>query len=342
MKPVDRLRILWSRPFGTVSGGCFALIVLVAACGPSASVVPVSDVTPIILSGDIDNLTVIATDASRAEILARLNSEYGIEVRPYDVPDERISIRIVDQPLDAAIEQLLPTGTRYVIRLGDVEIERPAYSDGKKAGPDEARPRDLPTKDSVAERPRPQGPAKIDPALWKEPDVRTGPDLKPESRTVLETTAGSGPRKEIPKAVADTSLRVSFIIKADGSIRVTDVAAMEGAVRRNMVVQGPFLFAIRGQGGVLLHFGALPDPLEVHSYREDGTHDVTRAEEGTFGIWIPSEALREHPLASLTLEFYDGRSVALPQSLDARSFETFARESERIASISGRLLIGDN
>ena len=78
---------------------------------------------PGVALGDLTAMTVVAQNVPRYRVLDQLQAELGIEVRAYDVPDAPISVRIIDQPIDRAIAELLPPGSRYVLRVGERDVE---------------------------------------------------------------------------------------------------------------------------------------------------------------------------------------------------------------------------
>lgn len=310
---------------GTLLVGCQAGSVPIRPPGPGSLEIQLSD------RGD--SITVIGTDVSRGVVLEQLRTRHGIEVRASDVPDERISPHVVSAPLLEGVSRLLPEGARYVLRVGDRELAVILGNTREKVGPRDIRLDSLPTKDKTQPLPP------TDRTTLKRPsdersqlDPRTGSRRKPAPDSTLRIPPGSGPKLQAPVRVRESSLRLSFVITSSpDSIRLARAQLVPGATPTTHQVQGPLLFAVRTADGRLLHFGALLDPLEQHSYLEDGTHDVGRAREGSFGIWLPAEVLRRADGGGITLEFFDAREVTLPPVLDEKVFERSAERARRLA-----------
>jgi hypothetical protein len=285
-------------------------------------------------------VTIVAEKVSRARLLDELRRKHQIEVRLQDVQDEDISVRLIDVPLLDAVAALVPAGSRYAIRFGERELEipPPGVAQKKQGGP-EVRGADLPTKDRT--RPLPEEmrtDIKVAAQDWRPPPPREGKDLKPMAERVTEVAPGKSPKRPLEMAAAEVTPRLNFTIRAPNEIELLDIALVPGGFTDNPVVTGPFLFVLRGPAGEFLYFGALPDPLEMHSYQTDGTHSSERAEEGSFGIWLPSELASPERLASLSLEFYDARRVDLPAALDSRTIRELVDVAEPMGRVSGENL----
>jgi hypothetical protein len=285
-------------------------------------------------------VTIVADKVSRAQLLDELRRKHQIEVRLHDVPDQEISVRLIDVPLLEAIATLVPADSRYAIRFGERELEIPAPGVGQeKRGEPEIRGADLPTKDRT--RPLPEEmrtDIKVAVQDWRPPPPREGRELKPMAEQVTDVAPGKGPKRPLQIASAEVTPHLSFIIRAPSQIELLDVALVPGGFTDNPVVTGPFLFVLRGPAGEFLYFGALPDPLEMHSYQTDGTHAAARAEEGLFGIWLPSELASPERLARLSLEFYDARRVELPATLDQETIRALVDAAQPLGRISGENL----
>jgi hypothetical protein len=318
-----------------------AVVVAVIGCRPTGP--PGSPPIEIRLNDPGDSITIVGDNVSRTALLEELKVRHGIEVRA-EAPDARISPHIQRQPLFPAIEQLLPPDTRYAVRVGEKDrLVGFVPRTDPKTGRRDVRSDTLPTKDKT----RPFHPS--DSAALKHsadqpsrPQPAEGPRFKPSAEGVLRVPEGKGPKVDTQRvSLADSSLRLSFRITAPDSVRLVDARLVPGSAPVTGVVQGPFLFAIR-VGGQLVHFGALLDPLEQHSYLDDGTHDVGRAPEGSFGIWLPPEVVRRIGATAFTVEFYDARAVTLPQALDERTFSAAAERAKRVTRLEwaglGRLL----
>ena len=286
-----------------------------------------------------DRITIAASNVPRADLLELLSTKYRIEVRPYLDPAEHISVNVVNLPIDSAIAAIMPKGAHYIVRLGDRDVSRVAISNEPKRGPPERRDAGLSSKKKSALR-KPIGPAfKPDPGKVRERPGVQGPGLKPVTSSVQVVPPGRGPKAQRSTiGAADSSLRISFFVRAPDSIRPVSATLIEGGGIDSSIVRGPFLFALRNTGGSLVYFGSLIDPLEEHSYIEaTGHHNQARAREGIFAISLP---LRVYPqLGALRLDFYDARNVSLPLTLDAATFERAAAQAKNVARVEGRALL---
>ena len=318
------------------------LSVLVGCVSKKGPTEPLPERTNISVNDDLSKVTIIANDVSRFHILEYLRKQHQIEIRPHDLADEAISVQIKEVPLKIAVARLLPKGTRYVLRLGDREVTVPAQPPQKaktKKGKPESKPEGLPTKDKSRPLPDDQRvKIKIKPENWREPAPRVGKNLKPVAANITEIPQGKGAKVPKKTVTAQRIGRLDFVITAPDRIRLVKAAMVEGGLRISRIVRGPYLFALRDANGDILHFGSFPDPLELHNYRDDGTHGFGRAEEGSFGIWIPGDLFSEERLASLTLEFYDARQVALPPILSKESVIKLLREAKKMAPLEGKTL----
>jgi hypothetical protein len=334
LTPTNADPIVSRQPGRAMQLSLVALTILIAttACRPSTP--RGSEPIEINLTGQGDTITIIGTNVSRAALLEDLRTRHGVEVRA-EAPDERISPRIVRQPLFMAIEQILPPGTHYAVRIG--EKDRPVgivSGTGKKTGAPDVRSGRFPTKDRTRPfQPSPSAVLKHPTHQPSRPTSAEGPRFKPPADSVLRVPEAKGPKVEMQQeSVSDSSLRLSFRITAPDSVQLVDARLVPGSAPVARTVQGPFLFAVRVDGQVV-HFGAILDPLEQHSYLEDGKHDVGRAAEGAFGIWLPPEIVKRIGAAAFTVEFYDGRAVTLPQVLDERTFNAAADRAKRVARL---------
>ena len=304
-------------------------VVAATACRPTGP--PGSEPIEISLNGQGDSITIVGDNVSRAALLKDLKVRHDIELRA-EVPDARISPHIERQPLFAAIEQILPPGTRYAVRIGQEDrLVGFVPRTDKKTGGRDIRSDTLPTKDRTRPfQPSPSAALKHPADQPYRPTPAEGPRFKPPAEAVLRVPEAKGPKVDTQRvSLPDSSVRLSFHITAPDSIRLVDARLVPGSAPVTGMVQGPFLFAVR-VGGRVVHFGAILDPLEQHSYLDDGTHDVGRAAEGAFGIWLPPEVVKRIGVAAFTVEFYDGRAVTLPQVLDERTFRAAAERAKRI------------
>lgn len=318
----------------------FLVVFVLASLSVSSGCVGLARNPNIIVSSDLSNITIVAENVSRAQILGILRTEYQIEVRPYDLADEHVSVKIENVPLDIAIARLLPEGTRYVLRIGDRELTVSATSKGPKAGEEKLPTTKLPTKDKTHPLPPEQRVAiKVSPEEWREPRPVTDEDSKPAAKSVLDVPEAKGPKVRREISTTERSARLSFLVTEDNVVELVHAAIVEGDTVESGIVRGSFLFVLRSSGGDIVHFGSFGDPLEVHSYLDDGTHTLERAKQGHFGIWIPGELFLEDKLAELNLEFYDARNVSLPITLDEKTIREAVNKAETVARLEGAALI---
>jgi hypothetical protein len=313
-----------------------ALVVGVALIAlPSERPVAQAD-TRIVVSPNGDRISINSSGTTRAQLLELLRSKYHIEVRPYLEPDQRVTIRVNNAPIDSAIALIMPRGSHYAVRLGERDIATAAsLNTSVKKGPRDRRPPGLTPKTKSRIIP-PVGPRfKPDPKQVEQPAPH-GRTLKPAdvNRTV---PPGVGPK--VARAVRgspDSTLRLTFIIRAPDSIRVTDARLIDGVTPTSTIVRGPFVFVLRSAAGAVLYYGTLIDPLEEHAYENPtpGQHAASRAREGTFGISLPAAMLRR--LTGARLEFYDASAASLPANLDARTLERILARSKRAGRVDGR------
>jgi len=335
-----RFRGPWSL---RISASCSAMVAIaelaiVALCGTQLSA---QNGPRVVLSPAGDRISISAVNVPRGELLDLLRKEYKIEVRPYAAVEERISVSATNVPIDSAIRLVMPRGSRYIVRNGERDIVLAVRDTGRKRGPAEQRAPGLTT--NRTSRITHSGPGfKPPPERVVAPRPTEGAARKPLAASTRNVPPGRGPK--LPRAVngqvpADSTLRISFIIRAPDSVRVVRAQVIPGAVIAPTIVHGPFLFAFRDATDRLVFYGTLLDPLEEHSYDTTGRHGQARAAEGTFAISVPTRIVPTQRLAALRLEFFDGRNVALPQPLDAAAFQRAAAQAKSVARLEGRALL---
>jgi len=287
-----------------------------------------------------DRISISSSGSTRAELLELLRTRYRIEIRPYLQPDERVSIRVENAPIDSAIALIMPRGSRYVIRLGDRDVTHPASSYVDKRGPKARRPAGLGPKTESRIR-RATGPRfKPDPERVVEQPSPSGRKLKTVADANRTVPPGLGPKvARAPASRPDSTLRITFIIRAPDSVRVTDARLIEGATPQSTIVRGPFVFVVRSSAGAVLYYGTLIDPLEEHSYEDSAIarHGVATAREGTFGISLPAASAQR--LSGARLDFYDASTASLPATLTRDTLEGILARSKRVGRVDGRAVI---
>jgi hypothetical protein len=287
-----------------------------------------------------ERISISSSGATRAELLELLRTRYHIEIRPYLQPDERVSIRVENVPIDSAIAVIMPRGSRYAIRLGERDVTHPASSNAEKRGPKARRPAGLGPKAESRLR-RPIGPRfKPDPERVVGQTAPTGRKLKPVADADRIVPPGLGPKvPRTPAGRPDSTLRITFTIRAPDSVRVTGAQLIDGATPQSAIVRGPFVFVVRGSAGAVLYYGTLVDPLEEHSYEDTAVarHGVAPAREGTFGISLPAASVQR--LAGARLDFYDASAASLPATLTRDALERILARSKPAGRVDGRAVI---
>jgi hypothetical protein len=334
MKTIMRAR---PRPHGP---SCLSAVILISG---SVCLLPpqalAQDSTRISVNREGDRITIAASKITRGDLLEALRTKYGIEVRPFDAASDLVTVNVVNLPIDSAIATIMPIGSHYIVRLGERDVTRVASVPGEKKGVTERRDAALTPKRETPLR-RPEGDRfKPDPRRVRERSPVEGRGLKPLPEASQRVPPGRGPKiARSTRPTADSTLRISFVIRAPDSIRPVRATVIEGGGADSSIVRGPFLFALRDAAGTLIFFGSLIDPLEEHSYVErTGQHDQGRVREGIFAISLPARLAGR--LGATRLEFYDARNVSLPPTLDARAFERAASQAKAFARVDGRVLL---
>lgn len=296
--------------------------------------------TRISINASGDRVSISSSGTTRAELLELLRTKYHIEVRPYLQPDERVSVRVENAPIDSAIALIMPRGSHYAVRLGERDVARTLSPNASKKGLNERRPAGLGPKTDARILP-PNGPRfKPDPEHVVEQPTPRGRNLKTVADVNRTVPLGLGPK--IARATAggpDSTLAISFTMRAPDSFRVTGAHLIDGLTPFSTIVRGPFVFVLRGSGGAVLYYGTLIDPLEEHSYENtsNGQHILARAREGTFGISIPAAIARQ--LAGARLEFYDASTASLPATLNIETLDRILARSKQIGRVDGQAVI---
>lgn len=297
--------------------------------------------TRVTVGANGDRISISSSGTTRAELLELLRTKYRIEVRPYLQPDEPVSIRVEDAPIDSVIALIMPRGSHYAIRLGgERDVSLPASSSEIKRGP------------------RVRAPAGVGPKTEGRVVRAVGPRFKPAPERVVERPTQEGPRrKEIadanrtvppgagPKATRatpgspDSTLRITFTIRTPDSVRVTGARLIDGVTPPSTLVRGPFVYVVRSATGAVLYFGTTIDPLAEHRY-DDSTvsrHGIATAREGTFGISLPAASVPR--LTGARFEFFDASDASLPPSLDREALDRILARSKPVGRLEGRAVI---
>jgi hypothetical protein len=269
--------------------------------------------------------SISAKGVKRGDLLDELARLSGVSVSPQPKRDELLTVEASDLSLADLVGRLVPADARSTIRWGDREIMAadPA-ADQRKEGP--------PLKAAAGavakgEKGAPQAPQGRN--LKKSPDAATttrataGPNAKPPvTARVAETTE---PKKPKSREVERATVRVTLEFQSDAPPRLIAAQSIEGRATPERLTRGPYLFAVVGSDGRLLQYGTFQDPLEEHSYRPDGTHDVRQAKSGVTGISI----LREN-LTGARLVIVDASQLALPRELDEETVRSALSRGKRV------------
>ena len=116
--------------------------------------------------------------------------------------------------------------------------------------------------------------------------------------------------------------------------KVLSARNIEGGPPVERFVRGPFLFLLMGADGQILQFGSFEDPLEEHSYLEDGTHTQGRAKSGITGISLDNSKLR-----AASLQIIDAREVTLPRELNEEVVRDLMQRAKPMAIIPATQLL---
>ena len=316
--------------------GALLPLVGLLALSAGASAQPNTRVT---VSPGGERISISSSGSTRGELLEVLRTKYHIEVRPYLEPDQRVSIRVENVPIDSAIALIMPRGSHYAVRFGERDIARTARANANKTGPKETRAPGLGPK-TEGRIVRQTGPRfKPNPERVIEPPARREGTVKPAADANLRVPPGRGPKIARPMAASpDSTLRITFIMRAPDSVRVTGARMIDGITPASTIVRGPFVFVLRSSAGVI-YYGTLIDPLEEHSYENttSNEHALSRAREGTFGISIPTQFAKS--LTDARIEFYDATNASLPANLDQETLGRILARSKRVAFVDGRAVI---
>jgi hypothetical protein len=291
------------------------LALLFSLCACASAQRPPKEPTPRIrVDPATERYSISAKGVSRGALLDELAQLSGVVVHPQPNRDELLTIEARDLDLAELVGRLVPGDARSVVRWGDREVSAavPSAENPKQGPPVKASAGTIAKGEAGGER-------KAAPVqgrnLKKPPDAaiaapRTeGPGAKPPvTARVAETTE---PKKPKPREVERATVRLTLEFESGAAPRVIAAQSIEGRATPDRFTRGTYLFAVVAADGRLLQFGTFQDPLEEHSYRPDGTHDVRQAKSGVAGISI----LREN-LAGARLLIVDASQLALPRELD--------------------------
>ncbi|MEO8019885.1 MAG: hypothetical protein ABI769_18910 [Pseudomonadota bacterium] len=284
---------------------------------------------------DTGRFSVHANGATRGELLDQLAKVAQIEVRPQPPRDERLTISADDLDVDELLARIMPADMRYVARRGAREIASKAPGvDRRKAGAAEAAAPGLTTKGKGSATPR-EGALKAaaDSKLGEAPPRAAGPQFKAEARTMVVSEKNE-PKKPLPTRTPRATLRVTLLFEQGKAPQVLAAQNIEGGPPVERFVRGPFLFLLTSAEGRILQFGSFEDPLEEHSYLQEGQHSTGQAQSGITGI-----SLDNTKLAGASLQIIDAREVTLPRELTEDAVRGVMQRAKPIATINATQLL---
>jgi hypothetical protein len=255
--------------------------------------------------------SVHANGVSRGELLDQLTMVAQIEVRPQPARDERLTLSADDLDLDELLAHLMPQGARYIARRGDRElVSKIPGDDVRKDGATAAVAPELTPKGKGGAQARTGAlKAAADSKPGDAPPRAAGPTMKADARTLLASEKIE-PKEPLPTRIPRATLRVTLLFELGKAPQVLSAQNIEGGPPVERFVRGPFLFLLLGDDGRILQFGSFEDPLEEHSYLEDGTHTQGRATSGIAGISLDNTKFQ-----AASLQIIDAREVTLPREL---------------------------
>jgi len=272
--------------------------------------------------------SVHAQGVSRGALLDQLAKVAHIEVRPQPARDETLTLDADGLDLDELLARLMPGDMHYIARRGDRELVSKVPGGGQpKQGPEfHAAPDLLPKGKGHAAI---EGPRKAaaDAPENTSPVRAAGPNFKADVRTLMVSEKNE-PKKPLAARVPSGILRVTLLFEQGSAPKVLAAQNIEGGPPMEHLVRGPFLFLLRGADGGILQYGSFEDPLEEHSYLEQGEHSIGRAKSGIAGI-----SLDNSKLAGARLEVIDARGLTLPRELNDESVRAVVERSKPVVTI---------
>ncbi|HEV7608631.1 MAG TPA: hypothetical protein VGO61_14900 [Steroidobacteraceae bacterium] len=279
--------------------------------------------------------SVHANGVTRGELLDQLAKVAQVEVRPQPPRDERLTISADDLDVDELLARIMPADMRYIARRGAREIASKApAADARKDGAAEAVSPELTAKGKGGATAR-EGAQKAaaESKLGEAPARAAGPMFKAEARTMVASEKNE-PKKPLPTRIPRATLRVTLLFELGKAPKVLSAQNIEGGPPVERFVRGPFLFLLTGADGGIVQFGSFEDPLEEHSYLQEGRHSVGRAQSGIAGI-----SLDNSKLSAANLQIIDAREVALPRELTEEAVRSIMQRAKPIATIKAAQLL---
>lgn len=286
-------------------------------------------------NADTGRFSVRATAVPRGVLLDQLIKVAQVEVRPQPPRDEPLTLSADGLDLDELLARLMPADFRYVTRRGQLEIASKTPGAGaRKEGATAAVAPGLAPKGKGGARVRTgtlKAAAETKPG--EAPPQPAGRKVKADASTLVVSEKNE-PKKPLPTRVPRQTLRVTLLFELGKEPKVLSAQNIEGGPPVERFVRGPFLFLVVGADGRLLQFGSFEDPLEEHSYLEDGTHTQGRAKSGIAGI-----SLDNTKLTAASLQIIDAREITLPRELTEEVVRGAMQRAKPLAIIPAAQLL---
>ena len=307
--------------------------VLLASCATQSPQTP----DGVSFNAETGRFAVRATGVPRGELLDQLAKVAQIEVRPQPPRGEPLTISADGLDLDELLARIMPADARYIARRGQLELASkvPGVS-ARKEGAEATVAPGLNAKGRGGAATRTgSGTLKVaaDSKLAEAPSRPAGPGIKAPSATLVASEKNE-PKKPLPTRIPRQILRVTLLFELGKEPKVLSAQNIEGGPPEERFVRGPFLFLLMGADGQILQFGSFEDPLEEHSYLEDGTHTQGRAKSGITGISLDNSKLQ-----AAALQIIDAREVTLPRELNEEVLRGLMQRTKPLAIIPATQLL---
>ena len=288
-------------------------------------------------NAETGRFAVHATGVPRGELLDQLAKVAQIEVRPQPPRGEPLTISADGLDLDELLARIMPADARYIARRGQLELASKVPASGAQGrrrgyrgtGPKRQGQRRRGDAYGIGNA---QGGGRQQACRGalstRRPRHQGSPPLPwwPAKRT--------NPRSRSLPAFRGRSLRVTLLFELGKAPKVLSAQNIEGGPPDERFVRGPFLFLLMGADGRILQYGSFEDPLEEHSYLEDGTHTQGRAKSGITGISLDNSKLQ-----AAALQIIDAREVTLPRELNEEVLRGLMQRTKPLAIIPATQLL---
>ncbi|PSR14361.1 MAG: hypothetical protein DA408_19035 [Bacteroidetes bacterium] len=289
-------------------------------------------------------ISIAAQKQPLSSVLQRLERQEGITVSVVDFEEKEVTLNLENQPLDAALSQLLGPDKRYLLDVGERELAVKGLTtskEGKKGTPAAGLQPKYAVSDTSLVRaklqPERNAKMKVEDIRLTESDGERGTKkpagqlaIRPDLEVVKTEKQRIAPVQEEKKY---TRLR----FRMDGDvIKVEKAMVLPGELTVPPMELADYVYTVE-MNGKIIELGSFQDPLEMHSHypEPDKEHELLVAPTGYFVISLPGQLVSPDRLKSLTLEFFrvEG-SVAIP-TLNISQFE---RLRNNLRSVSRNIL----